>query len=50
MKVKFNGDVEVTPLEWLYIAIIATVLVLLATGKTDDAIQFLKDFLELMKK
>lgn len=50
MKVKFNGDVEVKPMEWLYIALIATVLVLLVSGKTDEAIQILKDFLKLMKK
>ncbi len=50
MKLKFKSEVEVNPLEWVGIAIFMVVIVLLVTGKTDEAIQMLKHWLELVKK
>jgi hypothetical protein len=50
MRLKFNGDVEVNPMEWLCIAMIAVVVVLLLSGKTDEAMKFVKDCWQLVKK
>jgi len=50
MKIKFNGGLEIKPGEWFFIAVFAIVMVLLITGKTYDAIKFVKDCWQLMKK
>jgi hypothetical protein len=50
MKLKFNGGLEVKPIEWLPIAIFIIVVFLLITGKTNEAIQFVKDCWLLVKK
>ncbi len=50
MKVKFSGDVEVKRMEWLYMAMMLTVMTLLVSGKTDEAMQFFKRVLAAGKE
>lgn len=50
MKLKFKSYVEITPIEWLYIGMLLIIVVLLVNGKTNEAMQFLKDCWKMVKK
>ena len=50
MKVKFKSYVEIKPKEWLYIAVLLVVVCLVMNGRMEEAMQFLKECLPLVKK
>ncbi len=50
MKLKFKAYAEIKPIEWVYIAILAVIVCLIMSGRMEEAMQFLKDCLPLVKK
>ncbi len=50
MKVNFKAYAEIPPIEWLFIANLVVIVCLIVSGRMEDAMQFLKDCLPLVKK
>jgi hypothetical protein len=50
MKIKFKSYVEIKPNEWLLMAVFVIIICLIMNGRMDDAMQFLWQCIQMMKK